>query len=222
MNSPDWFRLTSCEVTPDRTGMFTAIWTCYGKLAPGRRVVFGIERGTDKLEIDAVADAGVCAPLPDGVADAWLICNGLLIVVVTPELGARLVGGTGYLRFSSSPRTTLSAPPLRTFTELGYHPAGELTLEEAQQLAGTLAWQVMAAVAGDTVPFVPARRDVTSADEVTAVGSFFRYTGHVIDGQGHVRLEEVVDPVDTDEDVDCCDGWCDETQCFLFEEDDDD
>ncbi|ODS16935.1 hypothetical protein AY489_09865 [Corynebacterium diphtheriae bv. gravis] len=124
--------------------------------------------------------------------------------------------------FLVPPRTTLSAPPLRTFTELGYHPAGELTLEEAQQLAGTLAWQVMAAVAGDTVPFVPARRDVTCADEVTAVGSFFRYTGHVIDGQGHVRLEEVVDPVDTDEDVDCCDGWCDETQCFLFEEDDDD
>lgn len=53
--------------------------------APGRRVVFGIENGTDRLEIEAVADA-------------WLICNGLLIVVFTPELGARLAGGTGYLR----------------------------------------------------------------------------------------------------------------------------
>ncbi|HAT1132413.1 hypothetical protein ACL1FC_09275 [Corynebacterium striatum] len=103
MNSPDWFRLTSCEVTQDRTGMYTAIWTCYGRLAPGRRVVFGIDSGTDRLEIEAVAYAGVCAPLPDGVADAWLICNGLLIAVLTPEVGARLVGGTGYLRISSSP-----------------------------------------------------------------------------------------------------------------------
>ena len=103
MNSPDWFRLTSCDVTQDRTGMFTAIWTCYGRLAPGRRVVFGIESGTDRLEIEAVADTGVCTPLPDDVADAWLICNGLLIAVLTPELGVRLVGGSGYLRFSSSP-----------------------------------------------------------------------------------------------------------------------
>lgn len=78
--------------------MYTAIWTCYGRLAPGRRVVFGIENGTDRLEIEAVTDTGVCTLLPDGVADAWLICNGLLIVVLTPELGVRLVGGSGYLR----------------------------------------------------------------------------------------------------------------------------
>ncbi|CAB0504064.1 hypothetical protein CIP101434_01254 [Corynebacterium diphtheriae] len=98
MSSLDWFRLTSCEVTPTPNGMYTLAWTCYGSLARGRRVVFGIENGADRLEIEAVSDTGVCVPLPDGVADAWLICNGLLIVVLTPELGARLAGGAGYLR----------------------------------------------------------------------------------------------------------------------------
>lgn len=98
MRSPDWFCLTSCEVTLTPNGMYTAIWTCYGRLAPDQRVVFGIENGTDRLEIEVLADTGVCVPLPDGVADAWLICNGLLIAVLEPELGARLVRGTGYLR----------------------------------------------------------------------------------------------------------------------------